>query len=654
MPALDTRALILNVEDDDTARAAVSLLLRHEGFDVQEAATGEEALLRMDCQPDIILLDVYLGRGMDGLEVCRRLKADATTAAIPLILISSLCVASEDRVRGLEGGADGYLTKPVEPAEMVAYIKALLRVRQAEKAHRESERRWRAILEKSFDCISLIAADGTILYSSPSLASVLGYSPEEHIGRNTFDLLHPDDAPQVRFQYERLIHNAGSSETSIHRARHKDGSWRWLESRGTNLLHEPSVRALVINFRDITEQRVAQEQLRQAQKMEAIGRLAGGVAHDFNNLLCVINGYSDLLLQRADPDDPAREMLAEIKKAGELSASLTRQLLAFSRKQVLALKRLDLNGVIRNVEKMLRRVIGEDIELVTNLAAGLGIIEADPGQMEQVMMNLAVNARDAMPGGGTLRIETANLEWNAAEAPTHSAVPAGRYVVLSVQDTGCGMTPEVKSRLFEPFFTTKGPGRGTGLGLATLYGIIKQSGGHIEVESDPGRGTRFLIYLPVAENLRFAGPSHYALRPLARGTETVLVVEDEHAVRSLTTLVLRETGYQVIEACDGESALRMAERHNGVIDLLVTDVVMPGLGGRQIAERLSQRRPEMRVLYLSGYMDDAVVRQGVLHDEVNFLQKPFMPAMLAQKIREVLDAPQSLSCSLAREASLHS
>jgi len=650
MPVSATRSLILNVEDNDIARAAVSLLLRREGFDVREASSGEEALLRMDCQPDIILLDVYLGRGMDGLEVCRRLKADAATAAIPLILVSSLCVACEDRVRGLDDGADGYLTKPVDPAEMVAYIKALLRVRQAEKAHRESERRWRAIIEKSFDCINLIAADGTILYSSPSFVSVLGYSPEENIGRVTFDLLHPDDAPQVRLQFERLLRNAGSSETSIYRARHKDGSWRWLEARGTNLLHEPSVRALVVNFRDITEQRLAQEQLRQAQKMEAIGRLAGGVAHDFNNLLCVINGYSDLLLHRLDPEDPAREMLSEIKKAGELSASLTCQLLAFSRKQVLALKRLDLNAVIRNVERMLRRVIGEDIELVTNLAAGLGIIEADPGQIEQVLMNLAVNARDAMPDGGTLRIETANVECNGGEASARSTVPAGRYVVLSVQDTGCGMTAEIKSRLFEPFFTTKGPGRGTGLGLATLYGIIKQSGGHIEVESEPGRGARFRIYLPYAENLRGPLSSPHASRALARGSETILVVEDEEAVRSLTTLVLRQAGYRVLEACDGESALRTAETYDGVIELLVTDVVMPGLGGRQVAERLTRMRPEMRVLYLSGYMDDAIVRQGVLHHEVNFLQKPFMPPVLAQKVREVLDAPPAVPSGTARES----
>ncbi len=638
MQALDGRPLILNVEDNDIARSAVSVLLRQEGFDVQEAQSGEEALAQLKRKPDVILLDVNLGYGIDGLEVCRRLRSESATAAIPLILISSQRVSCEDRVQGLEIGADDYLVKPVNPAEMVAHIKALLRVRRAEKAQRESEERFQAIIEKSFDCINLVAADGTILYTSPSSVVISGHTPEETIGRNTFDLLHPDDVPQVREQFERLIRNPGSCETFVHRGRHKDGSWRWLEARGTNLLHEPSVRALVINFRDITEQRLAQEQLRQAQKMEAIGRLAGGVAHDFNNLLCIINGYSDILLQRA-AEDSTREMLVEIKKAGELSASLTRQLLAFSRRQVLTPKLLDLNAVIRNIEKMLRRVIGEDVELVTNLSAGLGIIEADPGQIEQVVMNLAVNARDAMPGGGKLTIETSNLLISTGEASAHTDVPAGRYVVLSVQDTGCGMTAEIKARIFEPFFTTKGPGKGTGLGLATIYGIVKQSGGHIEVESEPGNGTRFRIYLPRAATLACPTPSRHEMRLPPQGRETILVVEDEDAVRSLTMLVLRKAGYDVLEACDGAAALQIAENHQGEIDLVVTDVVMPGLGGRLVVEKLLQQRPQMRVLYLSGYTDDAVFRQGVQHHEVNFLPKPFTPAALTEKVREVLDVP---------------
>jgi PAS domain S-box-containing protein len=730
------------------------LVLRQAGFEVHEAASGEEALRPRERKPDLALLDVDLEGGMDGLEVCRRLKTDPATAFLPVMLISALYVRTEDRVRALEGGADGYLTKPIDPADLVAHLKALLRVRQA------NESRFGSLLEKSFDAVILLAAEGTLLFATPSYPLILGYTPGEWVGRDVFDLVHPEELASVRERFGRLLRNPGGSETLVHRGRHKDGSSRWLEVRGTNLLDEPSVRAVVVNVRDITlrkqteealardalllanvrdsvivtdlggvvtywnegatrlfgwaaqemlgrpltdrlpeearaeardwigrirrgvefegdrqdyrkdgsrvwihartslikdsggrpvaimglshdinERRGLEEQLRQSLKMEAIGQLAGGVAHDFNNLLCIINGYSDILFNTLASEDPLRNLVDEIRKAGERSASLTRQLLTFSRKQVIAPRALDLNTVILDLEKILRRVIGEDVELATRLVPGLGNVEADPGQVEQVLLNLVVNARDAMPRGGELTIETKNVSLDESYAREHAEVRPVPYVLLAVSDTGCGMTPEVKAHVFEPFFTTKGQGKGTGLGLAVVHGIISQSGGHIEVDSEPGGGTSFKIYLPRVEHPIPAGKPRKEVRGPPRGSETVLLVEDEEAVRVVNRHTLRRGGYAVLEAGDGNEALRVAARHSGPIHLLVTDVVMPGLGGRQLAEQLLALRPEMKVLYVSGYPDDAVVRHGIREGEVHFLQKPFAPSALAQKVRDVLDAP---------------
>ena len=389
----------------------------------------------------------------------------------------------------------------------------------------------------------------------------------------------------------------------------------------------PLGNGAVVVFNDITRRQQAEDQLRQVQKMEAVGQLAGGVAHDFNNLLTIINGYGELLRSRLPPGDPNREMLDTIVKAGERAATLTRQLLTFSRKQVVAPRVLDLNGVVSDMEKMLRRVIAEDIALTTSLQPDLGQIKADPGQLEQVLMNLAVNARDAMPQGGKLLIETTNMD------------RPGPYVMLAVSDSGHGMTPEVKARIFEPFFTTKETGNGTGLGLATVHGIVQQCGGYIEVESQPGAGTTFRIFLPRTEEAGHSHKSVHDLKVAPRGTETVLLVEDEDAVRSLGQHILHDCGYTVLEAADGKEALQVGMQHQGSIHLLVTDVVMPGVGGRLVAEQLVGLRPEMKVLYTSGYADDAVVHHGVLQDRMNFLQKPFVPVALAQKVREVLDGP---------------
>jgi signal transduction histidine kinase/ActR/RegA family two-component response regulator len=383
--------------------------------------------------------------------------------------------------------------------------------------------------------------------------------------------------------------------------------------------------------------RASEEQLRQAQKLEAVGQLAGGVAHDFNNLLTVITGYSDLMLRRVNGDESLRQKTHEIKHAAERAAALTRQLLAFSRKQVLQPKVLDLNSLVADTSKLLRRLIGEDIELILALKAASGRVLADPSQVEQVMMNLVVNARDAMPQGGKITIQTANVELDEAYAGMHIAIKPGAYLMLAVSDTGAGMDSETRAHIFEPFFTTKEVGKGTGLGLSTVYGIVKQSGGNIWVYSEVGQGTTFKIYLPrVAEE---ADARVAATKPVDMlGTETVLLVEDEEMVRKLTREILQDSGYRVLEATNGEEALRLCQQRDDTIHLLLTDVVMPLMSGRESAERIASTCPAIKVLYMSGYTDDAIVHHGVLEPGTQLLEKPFTADILTRRVREVLDA----------------
>ena len=431
----------------------------------------------------------------------------------------------------------------------------------------------------------------------------------------------------------------------------ESGQWRHRKKDGTIIHVEISSHALpfgsgntrLVLVSDVTERKKLEEQLRQAQKMEAIGRLAGGVAHDFNNLLTIISGYGQLVRERLGSDDPASGFMTEVLKASERAAALTRQLLAFSRQQVLTPSLVDFNGLVGNTEKMLRRLIGEDIELVTILKPGLGQVKADPGQIEQVIMNLALNSRDAMPKGGRLTIETANVNLDDGYVRDHPEVQPGPYVLLAVSDTGIGMDAETQKRIFEPFFTTKEKGKGTGLGLAMVYGIVRQSGGHIWVYSELNVGTVFKLYFPRSQETHAASHTPVQQPRSVRGSETILLVEDEESLRKLVKSILQRKGYAVLAPEDVMEALDIAQKHAGPIHLLLTDVIMPKMSGRDLAEQVVSFHKETRVVYMSGYTDDAIVQHGVLDSGVSFVQKPFSPDAIARKVREVLDASKASS-----------
>ncbi|WP_020469611.1 hybrid sensor histidine kinase/response regulator [Zavarzinella formosa] len=479
--------------------------------------------------------------------------------------------------------------------------------------------------------------DNPIIYASPGFLRLTGYDSAEVVGRNARFLQGKDTDPGMVLRLRTAVRDGESCTAEMLNYR-KDGKAFWNEVSVSPIRDEAGrVTHFVGVQADISDRRKLEEQFRQSQKMEAVGQLAAGVAHDFNNLLTVINGYSEIMMQSLPPEDPNREMAEEILNAGERSAGLTRQLLAFSRQQILAPKALDLNAAVADIEKLLQRLIGEHIRLTTVPHPELRTVRADPSQIEQVILNLCVNARDAMPAGGQITIETRNVELDPGYAELRPEVRPGRYVMLAVSDTGHGMSQEVMSRIFEPFFTTKVAGKGTGLGLATVFGVIKQSGGHVAAYSEVGIGTTFRVYLPEEEMSGKADANVSAPPSPVEGTETVLLAEDEDGLRALTRRILAGCGYSILEAADGEQALHVAAGHAGPIHLLVTDVVMPGTGGRGLAERLAAIRPGLKVLYLSGYTDDAVVRHGILHEQVNFLQKPFSPALLARKVRDALD-----------------
>lgn len=509
----------------------------------------------------------------------------------------------------------------------------------ARKQAEELIRHLSQAVEQSPAGVVITDTAGTIQYMNRKASELTGYTVAEAVGKNPRIFKSSRTPPAVHRELWETITGGKEWRGVLENQRKDDRIW-WNAATVSPIRNvEGTVTHFLAIQQDVTEQRLLEDQFRQAQKMEAVGRLAGGVAHDFNNLLTVISSYSELLLADLPATDPRRADLEEIHKAAGGAAALTRQLLAFSRKQVLQPTVLDLNAVVAGADKMLRRLIGEDIDLVSVLARDLGEVRADAGQVEQVIMNLAVNARDAMPAGGKLTIETANVELDNTYAELHRAVAPGAYVLLSVSDGGTGMDEQTKAHVFEPFFTTKEQGKGTGLGLATVYGIVKQSGGYIWVYSELGRGTVFKIYFPRVEDAASAptAPTAPTAPMNLRGTETVLVAEDAAAVRAVVQQVLGHHGYHVLAAADSRSALELGTRHDGPVHLLVTDVVMPEMSGRQLADRLQERRPTLKVLFVSGYTDDAITRHGILEPGIAFLQKPFTPESLARKVREVLD-----------------
>ena len=780
----DRHARVLIVDDDLHNRQVLEVMLAPEGYRLQTAVSGEEALAMVAAQaPDLILLDVMMP-GMDGYAVAGTIKGNVATRNIPIIMITALGDGTA-RMLGLSAGAEDFLTKPVDRAELCVRVRNQLRL----KAYSDDAQRYSQMLEgevasrtadlrterdraqRYLDTAGVILLaldlDGRITLVNRHACSVLGWTSDELLGhdwietclptqirdavrarfhdllggdlsvvetpvvtktgeerliewRNTLlrddtgqctgvfssgtdiserheaiearlateartrfalesahvgigdldcrtgifvmsetmeahyglqpgtfegtfeafvEFVHPDDRASVRLTVEEAMRR-GTAFSIEHRSLWRDGTVRWLTSTGRFFLGEDGqpLRGVGISL-DVTERRMLEQQYQQAQRMEAIGQLASGVAHDFNNLLTVILGFSDIMAADVAMADQQRKDLEEIMKAARRASRLTAQLLAFSRRQVLKTGAVDVNGLINDMTGMLGRLIGEHIEVSLVLAPDLPPVLADRGQLEQVVMNLVVNARDAMPDGGRVTIETTDVELENSIFHGET-IAAGRYVMLAVTDNGSGMSKETQLRLFEPFFTTKKTGQGTGLGLSTVYGIIKQSNGHIWVDSEPGRGTTFKVYLPHSERQApLPDPPSVVAAPERRASETVLLVEDEAGVRQLAQRILNDAGYRVLEAANGDAAEALFAGHRGPIHLIVSDVVMPGCGGPELMARLHVHAPAVRVLYMSGYTEQSTAHNAGIDRGLPFIQKPFTAAELVRQVREALDAP---------------
>jgi PAS domain S-box-containing protein len=516
---------------------------------------------------------------------------------------------------------------------------------QAQDALKRASEFNEAILNAMFDSMAIIDVhDFSIQRVNRTFLDYLGLEEEDVLGRPCYEVTHRRTSPCMEPDGPcPLIRTLKTGRTQVFEHIHykKDGTPTHHEVGTSPIRDETGAIVQVLHVaRDVSERKKLEEQLLQAQKMDAVGRLSGGMAHDFNNLLTAIIGYSELAIMGLAEDAPLREHFDVIYAAGSKAAVLTRQLLAYSRKQLLEIKVINLNTVVENTAKLLRSILREDMELIIHTRSSIGNIMADPTQTEHILMNLAVNAKDAMPSGGTLTIETAPRELDAEYAAKHSGVIPGSYVQLTVTDTGEGMSPEVQEHIFEPFFTTKRAGEGTGLGLATVHGIVKQHKGNISVNSEPGRGTTFNIYLPVVSKRVIEESLPQKREPLPRGTETILAVDDDPGIRRLVAAALQPLGYTVIEAVSGADGLQIAEAHAGAIDLLLTDVIMPGMSGRQLAETLAPIRPEMKVVYMSGYTDDVIAHKGILLPGIHFISKPLVPTKMVRRLRNILDGKE--------------
>ncbi len=632
---MTTRILLVEDNSSDADLVTRSLRKAIPEIDVCQVQNEIDFLRELETfKPDLIISDHNLPQfsGLRALTLARQ-----QYPLIPFLLVTG-SLDEETAVEYMKAGATDYLLKDRTARLGSAAIAALNLARQ-----RSAFDLQQVLLQKVIDTDpSLIFVkdwDGRFVLVNQAVADVYSCSTRELIGKTDADFSNrPEEIEQFR-QADREVMSSQQPKLIVEEpvTNPRTGATRWFQTIKVPLTLPGYDQQMMLGVgTDITQRRHLEDQLRQSQKMEAVGRLAGGIAHDFNNVLTAILGYSQILLAEMPPEDTRREDVQEIERSAERAATLTRQLLAFSRRQVLQPQLLDLNDLTANLDKFLRRLIGEDIDLKLGLNSDLWLVSADAGQIEQVVMNLAVNARDAMPKGGRLTIETANILLDENYADEHIAVQPGPYVMLAVSDSGIGMSEEVRAQIFEPFFTTKGPGKGTGLGLSTVYGIIKQSGGNIWVYSEIGRGTTFKIYLPRASEGSQPGRLPQPEVMVLEGNETILLAEDEPAVRSVAAKVLNGLGYKVLTAETGKHAIEVAAACTEEIHLLLTDVVMPELSGSELARQLTVLRPSLKVLFMSGYTDEAIIHHGVLTSNLAYLQKPFTPEALGRKVRTVL------------------
>jgi len=637
---------LLMVEDSENDAELIMYELRRAGFDPVHERVDERGDLRMalEKQPwDIVISDYAMPQftGLDALQMVRQKDVN-----LPFIIVSGT-IGEDIAVGAMQAGANDYLMKGNLIRLSVVIERelreaAVRRQRQeTEQALKESEAVFRSLSASSPMGIFMADLQGHTTYTNRQCRALLKLTMMETLGEGWAKAIHPEDQERMLEEWFAFVAKPGNVGFSAEcRLQTREKASHWIRVQAFPMRNEDAeLRGYVGTVEDVTERKHLEAQLIQAQKVEAVGRLAGGVAHDFNNILTAIMGYSELMSQRIRPDDPLRQNVEEIKTAAERAASLTRQLLAFSRKQVLELKVFDVRDTVANLEKMLHRLIGEDIELVTRAGTVPTCVKADPGQIEQVIMNMVVNARDAMPKGGNITIETSIRTLDREYARRNPEVKPGEYVMLTIHDSGTGMSDEVKAHLFEPFFTTKPQGKGTGLGLATCYGIVKQSDGHIAVSSDSEHGTKFEVYLPLAQETPVALPRREQAQDLPHGNETILAVEDEAGVRELVKLLLHSLGYTVLAAASGEEALKiLRERGDQQIHLLLTDMIMPQMSGRILAEQVRKILPQIKVLFTSGYTDDEILNDGIREPGLAFLQKPYTNATLAHKVRESLDS----------------
>jgi PAS domain S-box-containing protein len=545
--------------------------------------------------------------------------------------------AEEERYRAELRAADSMMRMEGMREDNSQLRSALAERRRAEEALRQSYDFRDRILESALLGICALDLSGVITLANSCLAELLGGAQDDLTGLRFIDCVPEADQPRLQQIFDRIVHQGASRVVDDVTMLRADGTTIHISGCWSGLSDQGKIIGIVATIQDVTERARLEEQLQQARKLESVGRLAGGIAHDFNNLLTAIIGFSEIAMDHLPAESPSVAAIKNVIQAGERAANLTAQLLAFARKQIIAPRACDLNLIITKLDGMLRRLIGENIELVALLTRDLQTVQIDPGQFEQVLVNLVLNARDAMPDGGKITIETHNVLLDDEYARSHAEVTPGQYVMVSVTDTGSGMDEAVRLHVFEPFFTTKEKGRGTGLGLATVYGIVRQAGGHIWLYSEPGHGASFKIYLPgTAQAVEVTTPRHGTVR--ATGTETILVVEDEDQVRTLAAAVLRGHGYTVVEAANGNEALDAARRNIQQIAMVLTDVVLPGMSGNQLVEELIEITPHIKVLYCSGYTESTIIHQGERDGNIAFLPKPFTPSTLTRKVREVLDS----------------